>query len=225
MSDRPNGSRDVRARAEERAHREFIAPSELPPAAERQAAEARLRDALEREIGVPLGESAAASGPEGRIASHRPPRTPLENDLSRILRLFVANSWRPAIAVVAVVAGTWFYGVMLEKKAPPAMRGPAAELQEGELGVFDPESRADGTVRLAWSPAREADRYDVVFQSPDLNEIARTNGVAATELILTPTSLPPGLRPGAHVLYHVVALRGPDELARSRTVSLTVPSR
>ena len=78
-------------------------------------------------------------------------------------------------------------------------------------------------MRLSWTPVAEADAYAVVFLSGDLAEIARVSGLPGPELVLAPGSLPAGLRPGAEVLWRVIATRGPDELAQSPTALLTIP--
>ena len=93
------------------------------------------------------------------------------------------------------MVGTWTYGVMLEKRegALPRMRGTVVPPGAAELSVGAPVVGADGSVRLAWSPAKEADRYAVVFQSPDLSEIGRMTDLTGTTLELSAAALPPDL--------------------------------
>jgi len=62
-----------------------------------------------------------------------------------------------------------------------------------------------------------------VFLSADLSEVARVANVNETHLDLAPAALPSGLRSGEQVLWRVHAMRGPDEVAHSRTQPLTLP--
>jgi len=209
---------DVRARAGELIHREFVDPHELPEPAEQARAEARLQETLEREIGVPLGPVDVPG------AARRPalfPTVRAENGLDEVFRWLIGAAWKPAIAVVQLVVGTWTYGVMLEKKSP-VMRGREA-VTGGELVLAPPVTRADGSVLLSWSPLSDAERYAVVFQSPDLVEIGRLTDITGTTLGLSARALPDGLAPGGSVLCRVVALRGADEIARSKTIAVTLP--
>ena len=116
MSDRSDD--DIRERVRARMERDFAAPGELPDDARRMAwAETRLRETLEREMGPPAGEAGAA--PSRQAA----PRA--ASGLDEVIRAIVGASWKPAIAIVVLVVGTWTYGVMLEKRegATPRMRG------------------------------------------------------------------------------------------------------
>jgi len=101
----------------------------------------------------------------------------------------------------------------------------SAAQREGEIALSAPEKGPGGSLALHWSAAPEAERYAVVFVSPDLTEIARVEDLAEPSLDLSGASLPPGLDPGSDVLYRVVAMRGGDEIARSRTVAITLPGR
>ncbi len=214
MTEREND--DLRTRASERTHREFVEPHELPDPAEQSRAEARLQETLEREIGVPLGSE---EGPGRRPALF--PTVRAENGLDEVFRWLIGAAWKPAIAVVLLVVGTWTYGVMLEKKSP-TMRGRETATGGGLL-LAPPVTRVDGSVLLSWSPLRDAERYAVVFQSPDLVEIGRLTDITGTTLGLSARALPDGLVPGGSVLCRVVALRGADEIARSKTVAVTLP--
>ena len=222
MSDRIDD--DIRERVRARMERDFVAPGEPPDARETTWAETRLRETLEREMGPPAGEAGAAS----RVpqAAPRAPRVArAESGLDEVIRAIVGAAWKPAIAIVVLVVGTWTYGVMLEKRegALPRMRGTVVPPGGAELSVGAPVVGADGSVRLAWSPAKEADRYAVVFQSPDLTEIGRMTDLTGTTLELSAGALPPDLPRGHPVLVHVVALRGADEIARSKPVEITLP--
>ena len=215
---------DIRERVRARMEREFVTPGVLPDPREAERAEAHLRDALEREMGSSAGKAGVpAAGAAGPASPPRQARA--ESGLDEVIRAIFGASWKPAIAIVVLVVGTWTYGVMLEKRegAPPRMRGTVVPPGGAELSLGTPVVGADGGVRLAWSPAKEADRYAVVFQAPDLIEIGRMTDLTGTTLELSAGALPPDLPRGSPVLVHVVALRGADEIARSKPVEVTLP--
>ena len=216
MSDRTDD--DIRERVRARMERDFVARGEPPDAREMAWAETRLRETLEREMGPASGEA------EVVVPRAAAPRR-AESGLDEVIRAIVGAAWKPAIAIVVLVVGTWTYGVMLEKRegALPRMRGTVVPPGAAELSVGAAVVGADGSVRLAWSPAKEADRYAVVFQSPDLSEIGRMTDLTGTTLELSAAALPPDLPRGRPVLVHVVALRGADEIARSKPVEITLP--
>ena len=80
-----------------------------------------------------------------------------------------------------------------------------------------------GRRSLSWSPATRATRYEVVFLSGDLSELARIDSLTEPALVLDHASLPAGLTSGSTVLWRVGAFAGRDELARSGTAPLNVP--
>jgi len=207
---------DIRERVHARMERDFVTPGDLPDPREMERVESHLRDALEREMEPERGKFGAASPPRQARA---------ESGIDEVIRAIFGAAWKPAIAIVVLVVGTWTYGVMLEKRegAPPRMRGTVAPPGGAELSLGAPVVGADGGVRLAWSPAKEADHYAVVFQSPDLSEIGRMTELTGTTLALSAGALPPDLPRGTPVLVHVVALRGADEIARSKPVEVTLP--
>jgi hypothetical protein len=61
-----------------------------------------------------------------------------------------------------------------------------------------------------------------VFLSPELEEIARVPDLHETRFDLRPDARPAGL-PAGPALWRVVAMRGVDEIARSKTAAITVP--
>ena len=81
----------------------------------------------------------------------------------------------------------------------------------------------DGALRLEWTPSAAADHYALVFLSPDLSEIARVADLREPHVDLRSGALPAGLTPGSHALWRVIAMRGADEVARSRTAAITIP--
>jgi len=192
--------------ARERALQEFVSPEALPEGARMEEAEAVLQKVLEREI------------PELRES---PPdvRAPV-----RARRSWWADLWSPrgrlVFATLAlVVVGAWLTATWTRTEREPVMRGaPTAD-------AFAATARdlSGGARRLEWRAQSGALDYTIVFVAPDLHELARVPGVADTHLDLGPGALPPGLAPGQSVMWRVVAMRGHDELARSRTAALTLP--
>jgi len=214
---------DAATRARLHAYREFMS-SAAPAGARMEEAEARLFEALEREIGV----SIAASERPARHARMQAPgsRAHADRGSRGWLRTLFAPSRRPvwAAAAMVVVAG----GVLLwSGRGPgeaPLMRGPdAVSPERGAMTALDPQRLADGTLRLEWTPVAEAESYSVVFQSPDLTEIARVEGLREPRLDLRSGALPAGLPPGDEVLWRAVALRGADPVAQTGAVAVRLP--
>ena len=190
---------DPIAAARLRAYEEFMSPGPLPPGADLAAAEARLLAAIEA--------ATASQAPAGR----RPPSFRLA----------------PALAVAAalvVAVGLWTQLARRDDRRAPILRGPSAPETTGSWAAhLVVESLGQGRVSLSWSPAPGATRYQVVFLSGDLSEVARVADVSAPAIVLDRASLPAGLVSGGTVLWRVGAYEGRDELARSGTVPLTVP--
>lgn len=210
-----------RARAQLRAYRDFVAPGEAPEGVRVADAEARLGETIERELGIILGgesEDAARAAPQPQGGPRR---------AGGFLSAWFAPRSRVAFAVAALVVvagGAWIVTSMRQGTEPPLMRGGVPAGREGPLqAIVSPTQVPDGGVRLEWSPLPEADGYRVVFLSADLAEVARVAEVHETHLDLRPGALPIGLASGARLLWRVVAMRGADELARSRTLAITVP--
>lgn len=219
-----------RVRARLRAYRDFMAPGELPGNARVAEAEAALRTVLEREIGTPLvGDE--ASGPSGERIGSAPPvgrgPRPAGSGPRGWFRAMLPGGMRNAFAVAAliVVAGAaWLVIDARRDDRAPVMRGDDPAMSEEALATKPvPEVLADGLVRLEWAPSPEADGYAVVFLSADLEEIARVPGLEQTHLDLVPGAAPAGLQSGRQVLWRAVAMRGSDEVARSRARPITVP--
>ena len=210
---------DPRVAAQLRAYEEFLAPGPLPDGADLAAAEARLLAALERELGVPLGESPRRAAPVvSRPAGGR----------AHFLAWLTGPALRPALAVAATLVVVAAAATLLAPRGgreAPNLRGPA----DGSLapGAWDARPTAaaggPGALRLAWSPAAGATRYAVVFLAGDLREVARIDDVTATECMLAADTLPAGLASGQAVLWRVTAYEGADEIGRSVTAPLTVP--
>jgi len=201
-----------RLRARLHAYREFLAPGDVPDGARPDEAERRLGEMLERELGIaPAGRAraAAAAGAGG-------PR-PLPWWTKPGGRLALAFA-----ALVVVVAGSWLATLQTLRPREPMMRGAPDASRGGNLSVRI-RALADGAVRLEWDTPPGADRFTLVFLSPDLTEIARVPDLQESHFDLRPGALPAGLAPGTRVLWRALALHGPDEIARSRTEAIAVP--
>lgn len=86
-----------------------------------------------------------------------------------------------------------------------------------------PQSRADGSVQLSWSPVEGADHYEVRLYSGDLAEVYRHPAVTGTSVTIDRAALPPALASGTDLTWRVVALQGGDVIGTSTPRSLRVP--
>jgi len=210
-------ARGPRVRAQLRAHRDFVTPGEIPDGARVDEAEQRLGQLLEREIGIPF------TGPidPGTMPAHPIRPAPVRDGFWSWL---LGPRMRPALALGAllvVLGGVWL--VRSGRQAQPTvMRGTETPASPTDLASAT-LTRDDGSVHLEWLAAPRAASYTLVFLSPDLSEVARISDLHATSLDLRAGALPTGLASGASVLWRVHAMSGNDEIARSRTTSITVP--
>jgi len=213
-----------RARAQLHAYRDFVAPGDTPEGARVAEAEARLAEALEREIGVTTFEderSRPATASAARPATERAPRPRARGSWS-----WLPLGLQPALAVAALIVvagGALLVGQRLRDTRERVLRGATHGIEGGLEARATPRQLPGGRLRLEWAPAPEALSYSVVFLSPELTEIARVTNLGETHLDLRPDSLPSGLRPGGHVLWRVLAMHGADEVSRSRALPLTLP--
>jgi hypothetical protein len=215
-----------RARASLRAYRDFMASGDAPEGAPVADAEAKLGEALERELGVTLGDDPGRAPPGTAPARGGRPRA------GGFLDALLGPRLRPALAfavLIVVAGGVWLFTSARRGGEAPAMRGGETPVMRGgETGAGDPlgahvHSLGGGSMRLEWNPSAEASSYTVTFLSPDLVEVARMTDVRDTHVDLLRGSLPSGLTPGARLLWRVSAMRGADEVVRSRTTTVTVP--
>lgn len=228
---------DPRVAALLRAYGAFVAPGPLPDGADLAAAEAHLLAALERELGVPLGDAARSPVPLPAAPAARSGHEPQGNGGTNFFAWLLGPALRPGLAAAAallVVAAAWSLlaprGTGRDSgRDAPNLRGPATP---GAPGTWDarPAVRAigpgpgtAGAVRLTWAPAPGATRYAVVFLAGDLGEIARVDTGTTTEFELAAPALPAGLASGQAVLWRVTAYQGADEIGRSDTLPLTIP--
>jgi hypothetical protein len=211
------------ARAQMRAYREFMSPGDDPVREQRREAEARLAEALARELGI-------AGGAATDTAAHtRSTRSDLRSQSARspFLSWLGAGSPRLAMGLAAVlilIAGGALIFRMMNERGGEQLRGsitpPASGTWDARPTV---ESSAEGGIVLRWSAAPGADAYAVVFLGSDLAEVARVADLRGPKLVLERESLPHGLVPGAHALWRVMAYHGADEIGRSSTSPLVVP--
>ena len=190
---------DPIAAARLRAYEEFMSPGPLPPGADLAAAEARLLAAIDVATAIP--SSARRRAPSFRFA--------------------------PALAVAAalvVAVGLWTQVVRRDDRRAPILRGSSSPETTGGWAARPAMTPlGEGRASLSWAPAPGATRYEVVFLSADLSEVARVRDLTAPTLLLDRASLPAGLTSGTTVLWRVGAYAGDDEVARSGTSPLTIP--
>lgn len=203
---------DARTRARLRAYREFLAPGGELPGERRAEAEEQLWRLIEREVigspGAAREDASPARGPGGTGGG--------------LLRALLGPTLRPAFAAAAVVflaGGAWWLSTRRAGE-PPAMRGPTAVAPEAGPRTI---RLAGGALRFEWPPVPEAERYVVVFLSPELAELARIEGTAEPHLELRAGALPAGLPAGGAALWRAVGMRGADEVGRTRTSPVTLP--
>ncbi len=215
--DTPDPIREAR----ERALAEFLAPGPLPESARLAEAEAQLLARLERELGVTIEPPTRVPA---RAAADRP-----GGGLRAWFARLVAPPMRPVLAVaatLAVVTTLWLQFAPAHRGTgtAPLLRGPLpGDPTPGWNAHPAVTAMSRGRVRLGWTPAPGATHYSVVFLAGDLTEVARVEGLAATELMLARDSLPAGLVPRSDVLWRVTAHIGSDEIARSTAIPLTLP--
>jgi hypothetical protein len=89
-----------------------------------------------------------------------------------------------------------------------------------QLLLSAPKDLGNDRVRLAWSAADGAEAYRVTFFDTDLNELSTLEAGPGTSLELDVSALP---APREEIVWLVVALRGGDEIRRSRPRSLLAP--
>jgi hypothetical protein len=185
-----------RCRARLIALKEFVASSGSDvPDAEWRAAEAELR---RRRVSDGLVSPPA-----------RPPA---------VRRTWTRAVWRPVFAaaasLVVVLAGAWW---VMQSRHEPALRA-----LPGDEWIPSVGSRG-AAVTIAWRATPGADQYKVVFLGASLEPVATLEVGPALDARVRRESLPGGLAHGQAVMVEVHAFRGPDVIAQSRAVPLTLP--
>ncbi len=133
-------------------------------------------------------------------------------------RALFAPALRPALAfaVLVVAAGAaWFAMRPGTPEGVVVLRGNRG----GDLQLL-PARGTERGVQLTWRRVPEADRYEVVFYTSQLTQIA-TLGETADTTALVPRSMRTMLqRGGTEVLYRVVARSAGDEIEHSPVSTL-----
>jgi len=196
-----------RCRALLASYRQFLAPDAAPAGADTADAARRLEAALDREIGA--GQMPAPVTPGGESGRTRRgwPRL-----LPRGVPQRTALAMAAALALVLVLphvlplpAGSGGERILRGRDA--AASGPV---------LTPPRSLYGGGLALAWTGAAGADGYRVVLYDTGLAEVATLEAGRDTTLILPAARLTALLEAHGELLWEVVALRGGDELERSR---------
>ncbi len=129
-----------------------------------------------------------------------------------------APALRPALAFVVLLVAAGALWTTLRPPARPnvvVLRGG----RSGELVVVSARPSERG-VQLVWRRVAEADRYEVVFYTSQLTQIA-TLGETADTTALVPRSMRTMLqRGGTEVLFRVIARAAGDEIEHSPVATL-----
>jgi hypothetical protein len=148
-------------------------------------------------------------------------RTPV---LNRGFKLFGA-AWRPAFAAVAIAvlgAGAlWFAGERAQQEyaRPRVLRGGAAGPR---LELAAPVRLGHDGLELRWNRVAGADRYELRFFTPELDDRGAPIVTADTSFTLATDRLP-GTAAGDTLLCRVSALLGEAKLAESMARPLILP--
>jgi hypothetical protein len=192
--------------------RAFEQPSPGPERAAFEAADPKLRAAIEDLVG------SASEAPLARVRRAR------DADDARRRRgwTWAPARWGWAFALVVVIAGA---GTMAWRAQLPGstMRSAPSSTTAGATFASESSTPAGGAVELRWAQVSGATSYRVVLYDAALREIAALAPGRSTSLRLTADSLPAGLAHGALAGWQVEALAGGDPIARSATRGLRVP--
>lgn len=216
---------------------EFARLMALPPdhherlAAERDpafSAWARMAGVFESNEAAPLDEAALAPR-RAELARRwraglRPAAlsTPVRSGwFERLVAAWAAPPRRAALVFVALVgvASVGWWAVANRDGGEP-VRGAPTEARE--VHWREPLHTA-GALSLRWDALPGAERYELVFHSAELNEVARVDVGAATSREWAASALPAGLASGVRVEVEVVAFAKGDEIARSSLREVELP--
>ena len=185
--------------------------AEAPEEADLAGADAHLADfmseAIDRRAASPdtsSGDAPAWAGLKAWFGRLLAPSPALAGAAALLVVVMALAVWRPWTADQPVFRK--------DVSTPPGSRLLITE---------SPEEQPDGSVRLAWQPVPGADSYQLLFRTPELAELAVFGPMTEISFILNRSQFPPD-SPDL-VLWQVSALRGGDEIARSRPASLKLP--
>lgn len=135
------------------------------------------------------------------------------------------SSWRlRSASLVAATAAITLLAVILwpdHSTVPPLLRDDRVP-RAGALSLRPAEAVTDGNVRLTWTRAHGADRYEVRAYSSELDEIYRHPAVTDTSVVICLSDIPaPPGSPG--LVWRVHAFRGSDVIAVSPPGSIPLP--
>lgn len=194
------------------------------------AAWARMAGVFESGETAPLDEAALAPRRAELMrrwkAELRPPVASAPANLRSgwLERLVTAGSTPPGraalafAALVCVASAGWWITVRRESGEP--MRGASAEAHEVR---WREPSRGANALELSWDAVPGAERYELVFHSAELVEVARVDAGTATRRAFEARALPAGLASGARVEVEVIAFAKGDELSRSSLREVELP--
>lgn len=132
--------------------------------------------------------------------------------------------WRLRPVVLVAAAAVAFVAVVLwqdRPTAPPVLRDERT-LRTGTLLLHPAQVTPGGTVRLSWSRASGAERYEVRVYDAELDEVYRHPAVMDTSVVVRLSDIPgPAGSPG--LIWRVHAFRGKDAIAVSPPGSIPQP--
>ncbi len=136
------------------------------------------------------------------------------------LAVLFAPAVRPMWAAAAVALVVFAGWQLLRPPGAPQLRGAGEALARVETlpAVADADS-----IVLRWRAAKDATQYEVRFFRMDLGDLAALPTGTATTLALRRGALPAGLPAHERVLWQVLALKGHDIMARSKTQPVDLP--
>lgn len=182
-------------------YKRFMSGAGLPPELDVSETDARLAEAVDREIFGPA----------------RPRPSPSRDFLETLRgRLSVRVAVAALALAVVVIMGIREASHLMPGDRDHIVLRQAPRTSHAAIAA-EVEATGTGPWRFAWSPVEGADRYAVVLLGADLIERARFETGPETTFVVDAGELPARLEAEAAVLWRVVALRGQDEIAHSPT--------
>lgn len=120
-------------------------------------------------------------------------------------------------AVVIAAVALW----RMQRPQDDVLRDGAAT--HAPFALNEAEVRADGSIRLSWTPMPGADQYQVRIYGPEMSEIYRSAATSETMLTIDRSALPARLPPTLDATWQVDALAGGDVIETSAPGSIRTP--